>query len=288
MTNTYKKKIDGWARPSELLKKGSPSLWGKNGIHPNGINQGSLGDCWFLAACSALAEHPERIRALFDNTGYSIGGVFRTNFYHMNERVKITVDDRFPVNIGKNPRYMSYNKKRIYGTDMSENKAWWVPILEKSYAKLNVNYSQLNSGVPGVAFRELTNMPVEVFYTKDQKPAEFTKIITEADKKGWSMAAACREKHFDLATAHAYTLLGVVELKGGPTLVKMRNPWGSEKYSGPFRDDDPQWTAAWKKQAGLVVANDGIFHMKMSDFHLPFKRYAVAMYQDWKVSKTRI
>ena len=29
---------------------------------------------------------------------------------------------------------------------MSEYGAWWLPILEKAYAKFNVNYSSLNSG----------------------------------------------------------------------------------------------------------------------------------------------
>lgn len=34
-------------------------------IEPNDIKQGLLGDCYFLAGLSALAEVPERIRELF-------------------------------------------------------------------------------------------------------------------------------------------------------------------------------------------------------------------------------
>ena len=51
-----KAKIQAWKRPSQLTK--SPSLWGKKGIQATGIDQGALGDCYFLAALSALAEHP--------------------------------------------------------------------------------------------------------------------------------------------------------------------------------------------------------------------------------------
>jgi len=46
---------------------------------------------------------------------------------------------------------------------MSVNKAWWLPILEKAYAKFNVNYATLNGGNPSQALRELTGMPVEMY-----------------------------------------------------------------------------------------------------------------------------
>jgi len=43
------------------------------------------------------------------------------------------------------------------------NDGWWQAILEKAYAKMNVNYSQLNGGDPNVAWRDMTNMPVSGF-----------------------------------------------------------------------------------------------------------------------------
>ena len=55
-------RIKGWKRPSEIQTSGSPSLWGSTGKPvPNGVSQRSLGDCWFLAAASALAEVPVRV-----------------------------------------------------------------------------------------------------------------------------------------------------------------------------------------------------------------------------------
>jgi hypothetical protein len=62
----YTDRIEGFKRPSEMIE-GEPNLWGKKGILPVGVRQGSLGDCWLLAACSALAEKPERVRRVFGN-----------------------------------------------------------------------------------------------------------------------------------------------------------------------------------------------------------------------------
>jgi calpain-15 len=65
----------------------------------------------------------------------------------------VYIDDRLPLG----------DKGGILNSRMSVNKAWWLPILEKAYAKMNVNYSTLNGGNPSQALRELTGMPVEMF-----------------------------------------------------------------------------------------------------------------------------
>jgi hypothetical protein len=62
-------------------------LWGKGGISPAGVNQGRLGDCWFLAAAASLAEYPERIKKLFVNTEYPENSAFMVNFYNMGRPV---------------------------------------------------------------------------------------------------------------------------------------------------------------------------------------------------------
>jgi hypothetical protein len=56
------------------------SLWGRKGVRPDGVVQGYLGDCWFLATMSALAEKGDRIKNMFTNKEYtdqaSKNGVF--------------------------------------------------------------------------------------------------------------------------------------------------------------------------------------------------------------------
>jgi len=68
----------------------------------------------------------------------------------------------------------------------------------------------------------------------------------------------------------------------------MRNPHGKELYKGPFHDKDSRWTEQWKKDAGMKVANDGIFFMEMKGFYKHFKSMQVVHYQDWDVAQKEV
>jgi calpain-15 len=45
-------------------------------IEPNDIQQGELGDCYFLSSLAAIAEEPERIRSMFLNLEANEAGVY--------------------------------------------------------------------------------------------------------------------------------------------------------------------------------------------------------------------
>ena len=59
----------------------------------------------------------------------------------MGEPVQVVVDDRLPYRMETTPGYYETGVKFPTNSGMSENGAWWLPILEKAYAKFNVNYS---------------------------------------------------------------------------------------------------------------------------------------------------
>ena len=166
MKKTYEK-VDTWTTPKELLSGKTPNLWGEKGVLPAGVKQGELGDCWFLASASAIAEYPERIHQIFKNKEYPENGVFQLRFYNRGKPTNIWIDDRLPLN----------EDGKLVNSKMSINKAWWLPILEKAYAKFNINYSTLNGGNPGQALRELTGMPVSMYDSKKQSEKEFFDIV---------------------------------------------------------------------------------------------------------------
>ena len=82
---------------------------------PNGVVQGLLGDCWFLASCAAIAEYPERIKRIFANQEYSKEGIFKVTFYDSAKPISVVIDDRLPWH------------KDDFAMDSGEslNGAWW-------------------------------------------------------------------------------------------------------------------------------------------------------------------
>ena len=112
MYDTYTRRVNGWTRPAEFPGNAKPSLWGTKGVLPNGINQGELGDCWFLAAAAALAEYPQRVHRMFYNDEYSADGVFSVTLYLNGLPVQIVVDDKLPTHEGKDERYTNFGQIR--------------------------------------------------------------------------------------------------------------------------------------------------------------------------------
>ena len=66
-----------------MNKTPKASLFGKLGKpSPMGIAQGSLGDCWFLAGASAIAEDADRIYRIMNDRQYNEEtGIFRFYFW---------------------------------------------------------------------------------------------------------------------------------------------------------------------------------------------------------------
>ena len=144
-----------WKRPGEMGEgfPTSPSLYGDAGVPlPQGIRQMGISDCWFLAGTAAMAEHADRIYNVMQDREYNAAGAFRFYFYVINEWVAINVDDRVPVR----PWGSGF---RPYATWPSKLGAWWMPLLEKAYAKLNQNYDRIGWGRGSEAIRTLSGMP---------------------------------------------------------------------------------------------------------------------------------
>ena len=77
-----------------------------------------------------------------------------------------------------------------------------------------------------------------------------------------------------IANGHAYTVIGVTDAVPGARLVKLRNPWGTEKYKGPYCDDCKEWNDVSqdvKDTLQFTQANDGIFYIPLADYHSYFE-----------------
>ena len=63
------------------------------------IRQGVIGNCWFMAAASALAEKPGRLEKIFLNTSDRLNpyGIYGINFYSLGVPHTVIIDDFLPL-----------------------------------------------------------------------------------------------------------------------------------------------------------------------------------------------
>lgn len=89
---------------------------------------------------------------------------------------------------------------------------------------------------------------------------------------------------YGISPSHAYSILDTKVYKG-EKLIKLRNPWSKEKYTGPWSDSDTKrWTAEAKKAFGHTSNDDGVFWMPYKYFSASFdNNVAVGMDEAWKV-----
>lgn len=226
-----------------------------------------------LAAAAMLAVHPERINKIFENKSYSQSGLFMITFYERGEPKRVVVDDRLPLYPNPNGRYVD----QMFNAKMSPNGAWWGPILEKAYCKMYVNCANTNSGTPLQSLRDLTGYPVLKYELSDQNDDDVFNSIKNAVGRKWPIVTSCTVSNYGLQSAHAYGIMDGVTL-GSTKLIKVRNPWGKEKYTGAWNDHDSRWTDAYKRQVNLQPGDDGIFYMPFNIYRASFTTYYVNMY----------
>lgn len=78
------------------------------------------------------------------------------------------------------------------------------------------------------------------------------------------------KENYGLVFGHAYTVLGVENLSNGVRLVRVRNPWSSEKWAGAWSRHSELWTEALKAEVGETLSNDGEFFMTIEDYNDQF------------------
>ena len=207
---------------ADIFKKGWSDT---NSVDPNDVQQGYLGDCYFLAAVASLAKtDPGAIKKLIKDNGdgtYDVTlHVYKYWISWNRSPVTVKVKPEFPVDENGNPAYARLGDQEL-----------WVMLLEKAYAQYQGSYQDIHGGYVEKAMGLLTGEDGDVYKMKSYSAKEIEEMITEAleDKR---MVAADTKGNDDsqqtklkdgqrVVHGHSYAVMGV---SGGK--IKLRNPWG--------------------------------------------------------------
>jgi len=144
--------------PSSSVATPSPTTVTFRGKDPHfsDLAQGSLGDCYFLAACAALAlKEPQAIRDAFikhDKTDTNNRVVVEVRFYWPGAaagHVDVAVDEVMPADYTGRPLFVKW----------ADGKDMWPLLLEKAWAKFHGSYVRTEGGKSYSAYHALTNKP---------------------------------------------------------------------------------------------------------------------------------
>nr|XP_005589178.1 PREDICTED: calpain-12 isoform X1 [Macaca fascicularis] len=258
-----------WMRPHEFCAE--PKFICED-MSRTDVCQGSLGNCWFLAAAASLTLYPRLLRRVVppgQDFQHGYAGVFHFQLWQFGRWVDVVVDDRLPVREGK-----------LMFVRSEQRNEFWAPLLEKAYAKLHGSYEVMRGGHMNEAFVDFTGGVGEVLYLRQNSMGLFSALRHALAKESLVGATALSDRgeyrtEEGLVKGHAYSVTGTHKVFLGFTkvrLLRLRNPWGRVEWTGAWSDSCPRWDALPTecRDALLVKKEDGEFWMELRDFLLHF------------------
>ncbi|KAM4726367.1 calpain-5-like isoform 1-T2 [Anableps anableps] len=279
-----------WKRPGEICE--SPHLF-VEGISSHDLNQGIVGNCWFVAACSCLALKPDLWKKVIPDWKEqewdskhpeNYAGIFHFQFWIFGEWVDVVIDDRLPT----------INGELIY-CHSKHNNEFWSALLEKAYAKLSGCYESLEGGNTGDAVvdfsgavSEAIDLKKEEFYKDQNKQDTFFADLLKVWDRGGIISSSIRPEGYELESrmenglvrGHAYSVTAVKQVRLGHgllayfknetiPLIRLRNPWGKTEWKGAWSDSSEEWSKVGDTERGnlgITVEDDGEFWMSFTDW----------------------
>uniref|UniRef100_A0A665TBH9 Calpain 8 n=1 Tax=Echeneis naucrates TaxID=173247 RepID=A0A665TBH9_ECHNA len=263
-----------WKRPTELC---SDPQFIVDGAKRTDICQGTLGDCWLLAAMASLTLDPQilsRVVPPGQSFTSQYAGIFHFQLWQYGEWVDVVVDDQLPTKDGK-----------LLFVHSADGGEFWSALLEKAYAKVSSSYESLSGGSSIEGFEDFTGGIAETYDLKEAPPTLFH-IMRKALQRGSLLGcsidisssadteAITSQK---LVKGHAYSITAAEQVHhcGSPVeLLRIRNPWGQVEWTGAWSDSSGQWDGVGPDEKRKLdhCADDGEFWMSYADFLHQFSR----------------
>ena len=227
-----------------------------DGVDPNDVRQGHIGDCYLMAALmSVAAMHPEMIHDIVEPRG---DGSWLVTLYDEAEAepLSLIVRPEFPGRPWWGV-FVGMSSSSAGAGDAADGKQeLWPQLIEKAYAKAAGGYDAIgNGGSPAAALAAITGIPVRPTYDCCRPVDRFdldelasaleagqpivassidTSSLEDADdatralfqRDGWAKYVIGNAFHEgQLVTNHAYSVVAADPVRG---TVTVQNPWGWE------------------------------------------------------------
>uniref|UniRef100_A0A7S0FDJ7 Calpain catalytic domain-containing protein n=1 Tax=Pyrodinium bahamense TaxID=73915 RepID=A0A7S0FDJ7_9DINO len=239
-----------------------------NGLMPDDIEQGALGDCWLLSAMACCAMHKQVLKKVFVYDNAHQKGLYIIRLYHNGVFHDVAVDDTLPTQYGR----------PAFAKSKTSQEELWVPLLEKAYAKLHGSYDAIEGGHVSEGLVDLTGGIGDAVRLNDAKSRQaindgslWAKIKGLSDDGHMLGSGSHAGSDTDISAqgivqGHAYSILRVEEVDGN-RLLQLRNPWGEKEWKGRWSDSDKSsWTQRMRKKLDYKDVDDGTFWMAFEDF----------------------
>lgn len=268
-------------------------------ISPEGIKQGSLADCYFVVSLIYASHDINMVKSFFHPKSSLKYGVVLVYFWFLGERIPVIIDTQVAY-ANKNSEFPLFCHPRT-----NFDSCWFV-LVEKAYAKACGGYSFIQSGSESFAIHLLLDYYstffspiVKIIPVNSLEEAE--KEIENPNEKVFSILTDLKNEKAMIGTStndeissdiqeevgliknHAYNVLDMRESEN-KKFIKLRNPWGTAKYKGPFSIGSSEWTEKFKEDLEYTEKDDGSFWMPYEDFLKYYDEinYSLKKEKDWK------
>ncbi|KAI4718247.1 cysteine proteinase [Aureobasidium sp. EXF-10727] len=291
--NSHSIQPSGVKRVKDIFEKPTFNAEGACG---DDVMQGSLGNCWFIAALVSVAAKPGLMQRLCVARDEAVG-VYGFVFFRDGTWIPEIVDDRLFIHVSDGDdlfvgKYVDERQTRstfnnsnditklreslqkggeaLYFSRCRDSQDTWLPLIEKAYAKAHGDYGSLHGGWVGEGTEDLTGGVSTSLAPSDilDKSLLWKQLMQVNDTYLFS-GGAFHYREAGSFGKHAYAVLQAVEHKE-LRLLKIRNPWGNNKnpdnFDGPFNHKFEEWNAELVEQLKFDFKDPGVFWVTLDNF----------------------
>jgi hypothetical protein len=253
-----------WLRATDIFIAGQFSIF-TNDIAIEDVEQGFLGNCYFMSSIGALAPIPQTILQLFRTLKVTENGYYEVIMEIDREWNIVILDDYFPCD----------KKTKLPIFARPNGAELWAMLLEKAWAKINGGYLNIIRGQSIEVLAALTPFPIDRHDIEDFKDVNaLWGVLKKASDYQYIMTCGTKNQSSlideGLIPSHGFTILGVQEGRINGELIRLlhiRNPYGFKEWQGEWSDKSDLWTQEARRTFGNNEnKDDGLFYMSYNDF----------------------